>query len=276
MWKNKFSILLPKRKSESHKGDYGWVLIVAGSSGMSGAAILASRGSLRSGAGLTYLAVPKKLVDQVDLATPEVITLSFDQIKNIKPNVMVIGPGLGLSSNSVNLIKKLLTSHASYLTSFILDADALNIIAKDPGLLKKAQAKAKVIITPHPGEMARLIKKKVEYVQANRRRVAKEFAQKNKCIVVLKGYQTIVADPCGELLQNSTGNPGMATAGVGDVLAGMIGALVAQGILPFEAATLGVYLHGLAGDLAASEKGEYSLIASDLVEKIPNALRKTS
>ena len=281
MWKNKFSVLLPKRRRESHKGDYGKVLIVAGSTGMSGAAILSSQGALRSGSGLTYLAVPKKLVDLIDLATPEVITLPFESIKKVKPNVIVAGPGLGVSAGSTSLVNKLFTAHSSprskhrgsQLAALVLDADALNIVAKNPVLLKTAEAK--VIITPHPGEMARLIKKKIDYVGAHRRQIAREFAKAHKCIVVLKGHQTLVADPCGEIYVNSTGNPGMATGGVGDVLSGMIGSFVGQGISAFEAATLGVYLHGLAGDLAAREKGEYSLIASDLVEKIPDALRKT-
>ncbi|PIS29771.1 NAD(P)H-hydrate dehydratase [Candidatus Saganbacteria bacterium CG08_land_8_20_14_0_20_45_16] len=274
MWKNKLPIALPKRLPESHKGDYGRVLIIAGSSGMTGAAILAGRAALRSGAGLTYLAVPKKLIDLVDLATPEIITRSFDDISAIKANSWVIGPGLGVTSKTQALITKLLTAQNPLVSTILIDADGLNIIVKKISLLK--QAKAKVIITPHPGELARLINKSVSYVQSNRRKVAKEFAHDHKCIVVLKGTGTIVADPCGEVYINQTGNPGLATAGTGDVLSGMIGAFCAQGLVPFEAAILGVYSHGLAGDLAAREKGEIGLIASDVVEKIPYALRKVS
>jgi len=274
MWKSRFNLSLPKRARDAHKGSFGRLLIVAGSSGMTGAAILASRGAMRAGVGLTYLAVPKKMVEAVDLATPEVITLSFEQIKSVKANSLVVGPGLGVTPKVQQLIFQLLTAHGSHLSTILLDADALNIIAKRIGLLKKAQAKAKVIITPHPGEMARLIKKKIAYVQSNRRKVAKEFARSHNCVVVLKGHRTLVADPCGDVYENKTGNPGMATAGVGDVLSGMIGALSAQGISSFDAAMIGVYTHGLAGDLAAREKGEYGLIASDIVEKIPDALRK--
>lgn len=272
MWQNKFSKILRKRKKDSHKGDYGRVLIVAGQSGMSGAAILASRGALRAGAGLTYLAVPQELVNLVNLATPEVITLAFEKIKTIKPTAVAIGPGLGTNHKAKELVCDLLTSYPLLLTPFILDADALNIIAKNPKILKKT--KAKVIITPHPGELARLTRKKIEYIQNNRPKVARDFAKEYTCIVVLKGHRTVVADPSGEIYLNPTGNPGMASAGVGDVLCGMIAALIGQGLSQFEAAALGVYLHGLAGDLAAREKGEASLIASDLVEKIPYALQK--
>jgi len=241
---------------------------------MTGAAILASRAAMRSGVGLTYLAVPQKLVDLVDLATPEVITLSLEKIKTIKSNSLVIGPGLGVTSNTQQLLFQLLTTNYLQLSTILLDADALNIIAKRIGLLKQAEAKAKVIITPHPGEMARLMKKKVEYVESNRRKVAKEFARDHNCVVVLKGHRTLVVDPCGDVYENKTGNPGMASAGVGDVLSGIIGALCAQGVSSFDAAMIGVYTHGQAGDMAAKEKGEYGLIASDIVEKIPDALRK--
>lgn len=274
MWKSRFNLSLPKRAKDSHKGSFGRLLIVAGSSGMSGSAILASRAAMRSGVGLTYLAVPQKLVDFIDLASPEVITLSFEKIKTIKPNTLVVGPGLGLTPKTRQLLFSLLTTHYAQLTTILLDADALNIVAKRIGLLRKAQAKAKVIITPHPGEMARLIKKKIAYVQSNRRKVAKEFARSHNCVVVLKGHRTLVADPCGDVYENKTGNPGMATAGVGDVLSGMIGALSAQGLSSFDAAMIGVYTHGQAGDMAAREKGECGLIASDIVEKIPYAIRK--
>jgi len=274
MWKNRFNLSLPKRDREAHKGSFGRLLIVAGSSGMTGAAILASRAAMRSGVGLTYLAVPQKLVDLVDLATPEVIPLSLEKIKTIKSNSLVIGPGLGVTSNTQQLLFQLLTTNYLQLSTILLDADALNIIAKRIGLLKQAEAKAKVIITPHPGEMARLMKKKVEYVESNRRKVAKEFARDHNCVVVLKGHRTLVVDPCGDVYENKTGNPGMASAGVGDVLSGIIGALCAQGVSSFDAAMIGVYTHGQAGDMAAKEKGEYGLIASDIVEKIPDALRK--
>jgi NAD(P)H-hydrate epimerase len=261
-------IKFPKRRPDTHKGDYGRALIVAGSPGMIGAAVLASRGALRVGAGLTYLAVPKELVNFVNCMTPEVITLPFEKIKTIKPDAIAIGPGLGQSPNIKKILHKLVISHSS----LVIDADALNVLSNNLGLLKKQ--KACIILTPHPGEMSRLIDKSVEYIQKNRVAVAKEAAKRFNCLVVLKGNKTVIAKPSGETFVNRTGNPGMATGGVGDVLTGMIAGLLAQGFSPWNAAVAGVYLHGLAGDLAAKEKGEYGMIASDLVEKIPHAIQK--
>jgi NAD(P)H-hydrate epimerase len=266
--KNRISRILPKRKAAAHKGDYGRVLIVAGSQGMTGAAVLAARGALRSGVGLTYLAVPKELVNFVDSMTPEVITLPFENIKKIKADVIALGPGLGVSNRTRKLISFLVSRPAT----LIIDADGLNAVAKNPSLLKKP--KAKVVITPHPGEMSRLIRKDIEFIQNNRSRVALEAAKRFACIVVLKGYKTVVANPTGQTFKNPTGNPGMASGGVGDVLTGMMAGFAAQGIAPWDAAVAGVYLHGLAGDLAAKEKGEYGMIASDLVEKIPYAIQR--
>ena len=266
--KGRISKLLPKRRPATHKGDYGRVLIVAGSPGMTGAAVLAARGALRSGAGLTYLAVPRNLVNFVDSMTPEVITLPFENIKNFKADAIAIGPGLGVTKQTKKLLLSLIPSPAP----LIIDADALNVISKDLSLLKKA--KAKVVLTPHPGEMSRLIKRSVEYVQKNRASIAKEVAQRLRCMVVLKGYKTVIAHPSGRTFTNPTGNPGMASGGVGDVLTGMIAGFAAQQIAPWEASILAVYLHGLAGDLTAKEKDHYGMIASDLVEKIPYAIRK--
>lgn len=268
--RNKISSSLPRRKLESHKGDYGRVLIITGSSGMTGAAVLASRGALRSGSGLTYLAVPKDLVNFVDSQTPEVITLPIDKYKTVKPNVIAIGPGLGTSAK----VKKILRSLLLRKISLVIDADAINIIAKKPNSLKKA--KANIIITPHPGEMARLLKRKIKDIQKNREALALETAKKYNCIVVLKGNKTVIADPKGNSIINPTGNPGMASGGVGDVLTGMIASFIGQGLSLFDAAIAGVFLHGLAGDLAAEEKGQRGMVASDLVEKISNALQKVT
>lgn len=244
---------LPKRKLDSHKGTYGKALIVAGSSGMLGAAVLASRGCLRSGAGLVYLAVPTELVNYANTMTPEVIVIPFEKIGTINPDAIAIGPGLGNKTVQVPSAQ------------LVVDADALFNLPPNP-----------TIITPHPGEMARLLGKSVDEVQSNRLETAKSAAKKFNCIVVLKGNKTVIADQVGNTYINSTGNPGMATGGMGDVLTGMITAFLAQGINAWEAATLGVYLHGLAGDLAVKEKGEYGLIASDLVDKIPYVIRTIS
>jgi len=267
MLKNKILNLLPKRDPDTHKGSYGRTLIIAGSSGMSGAAILASRGCVKSGAGLTYLAVPKELVNFINTATPEVITLPFEQIKQVKADVIAFGPGLGINAKAKIMLLGLLKLYLP----LIIDADGLNILASNLKDFKKA--KAKTIITPHPGEMARLTKKSVNYIQENRVNIALEFAKEYECIVVLKGHRTVVADPLGKTYINQTGNPGMASGGVGDVLCGMIAAFAGQGLSLLDAARLGVFVHGLAGDLAAKQKGEYGMVASDLVEQIPYALR---
>lgn len=233
---------------------------------MTGAAVLASRGALRAGAGLTYLAVPEKLVNFVDSQTPEVITVPVEKYKTVKPNVIAIGPGLGTSSKA----KKILTYHISHITPLVIDADAINIFAQRPQKLKNA------VITPHPGEMARLLKKEIKDIQKNREALALETAKKYSCVVVLKGNKTVIADPKGNSIINPTGNPGMASGGIGDVLTGMIAGFIGQGMSLFDAAVAGVFLHGLAGDMAAGEKGQRGMIASDLVEKISNALQKVT
>jgi NAD(P)H-hydrate epimerase len=260
--------MLPKRKPNSHKGNYGKTLIVAGSAGMLGAAVLASRAALKVGSGLTYLAVPRPLVFFANLATPEVITLSFHNIENVKATAVAIGPGMGRSATTLKLLKSLISRPAS----LVIDADALNVLAKAKG--RKLRLKAKDIITPHPGEMARLIGHSVKYIQANRLNVAKAAAKRFGCLVVLKGNQTIVASPTGRIYVNQTGNPGMAKGGTGDVLTGMIAGLAAQGWSAWDAAVTGVCSHGLAGDLAAKEKGEYSVTASDIIGKIHVALQR--
>lgn len=263
---------LPKRKKDSHKGDYGRVLIVAGSSGMLGAAVLASRGALRVGAGLTYLALPSELVNFANTLTPEVITLPFDKIESIEPNVIAVGPGLSVGNKEKELVLHLLSVVGCRLSAIILDADALNNIAENTDVL--CQAKCPLVMTPHPGELARLINKSIDEIQSNRLDAARSTAARFKCVVVLKGHQTVIADPTGKLYINKTGNPGMAKGGMGDVLTGMIAGIAGQGMSAFDAAVMGVYCHGLAGDLAAKERGEYAMIASDLLEKIPDAIRK--
>jgi hydroxyethylthiazole kinase-like uncharacterized protein yjeF len=266
--------LLPARQAASHKGDYGKVFLLAGSAGMLGAGLLSSRGALRVGAGLVYLAVPLKARDAVNLATPEVITLGGEGAGDFLPaargaTAVVIGPGLGdRRALGRELLMKL--NEEKFAAPVLLDADGLNAFAGDLPALQKLGLQ--LILTPHPGEMARLAGRKVAEVQRDRRRSALEAARLLQSVVVLKGHQTVVANGQGDVYINNTGNPGMAAGGVGDVLAGMIAGLAAQGLTPWQAATAGVYLHGLAGDLAAKEKGEYGLIASDLVEKIPYAI----
>jgi len=263
----KNNIILPKREKETHKGDYGRVLIVAGSSGMLGAGILASRSALRTGSGLVYLAVPKELKDIANIATPEVIVKSFDDIDSIKPDVIVIGPGLSTSKNAKSITEKILLSSKVPL---VIDADALN--TTDVHFLNFI--KAPFIITPHPKELERLIDVPASEIQKNREFIAKNTAKKINGIIVLKGSNTVVADKRGNIYINKTGNPGMATAGSGDVLSGIIASFIGQGIEIFLAAKIGVNVHGLAGDLACKEMGEYGLIASDIIDHLPKALLK--
>jgi NAD(P)H-hydrate epimerase len=260
------------RKSETHKGDYGRVLIIAGSLGMGGAAIMCGKAALRSGAGLVTLCVPKELFTAIHSALPEAICIDRDAILELTQyNAIAIGPGLGTSNNTVTLLSEIIPAYKGKL---ILDADALNIISANN--LQIANSPADIIITPHPGEAARLLNSDTLKISENREASAKELSTRYNAVAVLKGNGTLVArqrhsDHEPESLINKTGNPGMATGGSGDVLSGIITALAAQGLSTYEAATCGVYLHGLAGDIAADKLGEYSLIAGDIIEALPKA-----
>lgn len=276
--------LLPlKRDPQSHKGDFGRVLVIAGSRGFTGAAVLASLGALKIGAGLVYLATPGSLNDILEIKLTEVIKIpvsdsdgafdlkSFFELKEHieRCDVVILGPGIGTSLPTKVFVHKLLEDIERPV---VIDADGLNCLVDNVTLLKNC--KAKVVITPHPGEMARLIGKSTSYVQENRLEVAEGFASENGVIVVLKGARTIISSPDGRSYINPTGNPGMATGGTGDVLTGMIGGLIAQGLSPLEASCVGVFLHGLSGDIGAIRKGELSLIASDLLDFIPEAIKE--
>ena len=276
--------LVPARPSDAHKGHFGHVLLVAGGAGKSGAAALAGRAALRSGAGLVTVAAPSSVIDIVAAATPECMTLSLPSIDdgtlsasalepplNFECDVVAAGPGLGSSSDITTIVKGLLSRKSS---SLVLDADALNALASEPTSL--VGGNRPVIITPHPGEMARLTARSTVEVQTDRLAVARQFAVDHRLHVVLKGAGTIVADPSGDAWLNLTGNPGMATAGVGDVLTGVIAAWLAQTSRPDLACQLGVYLHGLAGDLASDEQSEVALIASDVIDNLGVALVKTT
>lgn len=271
-----FKKIWPKRPLVSHKGDYGRVFILAGSSGMIGASVLCSRAALRTGCGLVYLGTA--LADQtlVNLITPEVITVGGDTISPIvklaqTADALAVGPGLGERRHLArHLLVKLGKLH--FVRPIVLDADGLNAFIGNTALLSKINLN--LIITPHPGELAALFRQKVSFIQNNREKAALDTAKLLNCIVVLKGHRTVVAAPDGKLHINKTGNPGMATAGVGDVLTGIIASLSARKISSWEAAVAGVYLHGLAGDLAARRKGEESLIASDLIEVLPDVIRR--
>ncbi|UCH11830.1 MAG: NAD(P)H-hydrate dehydratase [Candidatus Omnitrophota bacterium] len=279
----KFNIA-KRRKKDTHKGDYGHLLIIAGSVGMSGAAFLASEAALRSGCGLVTLGLheslniiaEKKLTEVITKPLPETKqkSLSKEALSKIiellkKKNAAAIGPGLSQHKQTKALLLSLLPK---LNVPAVLDADGLNALIGRLSIIKKI--KSPLVMSPHPGEMARLIKVTSKLIQKNRKKVASDFAKKYDVTLVLKGYNTVVADPRNKTYVNKTGNPGMATAGSGDVLTGIIGSFLAQGTTPYEAAKLAVYIHGLAGDLAAKETGEVSLIAGDILAKVPEAIKK--
>lgn len=273
--------LLPYRVPDGHKGSFGKVLLISGSAGMSGAAVLAARAVLRGGAGAALVAVPQAVQAQVAVQIPEAITLALPDTKRgtISPealdslrrqwtdcNVAAIGPGLSTDGEALPVLAGVLRECPLPL---VLDADALNLLAETPAIFRECTAAT--VLTPHPGEAARLLGCDTAAVQADRPAAARELAVRFQSVVVLKGAHTLVASPEGEVVLNVTGNSGMATAGSGDVLTGLLAALLAQRVSPFEAASLAVYLHGLAGDLAASVKGEAGLVAGDIVESLPQA-----
>lgn len=271
------------RQRDSHKGDHGHLLVVAGSLGKAGAAVMAAQGALRTGAGLVTVATPLSQVPVIQQQVREAMCIpageSIDGTLGAGADgellkaqrslhALAIGPGLSMHQETAQAVRGLV--QAAELP-MVIDADGINALAGAVDILKKARAP--IVLTPHPGEMARLLGVTAGEVQADRINIARNFSTKHGVTVVLKGAGTVIATPQGEAFVNTTGNPGMATAGTGDVLAGMIGSLLAQGYGAADAACLGVYLHGLAGDLAAGEKGEEGMIAGDLIEMIPAAIR---
>jgi len=272
--------VLPPRPPDSNKGDFGRVLVIAGSRGMSGAALLSGSAALRAGAGLVRVAVPQEVLPIVAAGNPCLMTAAMPQDDQGRfsgaaasalialaqsSDVVALGPGLARSLVLTGLVKALLKDITQPM---VLDADGLNALAETPDVLE--QHAGPLIITPHPGEFARLLQTETAKVQANRRELAIQFASKHKLVLVLKGHKTIVTDG-RRLFENTTGNPGMATAGSGDVLTGTVAALWGQGLEPFDAARMGVHVHGLAGDLAKADLGEVGLIASDLLQYLPRA-----
>jgi NAD(P)H-hydrate epimerase len=271
------------RAADSHKGDFGRVTIVAGSRGKTGAAHLAAMGALRSGAGLVTVAAPASVLPIVASMAPEMMTEplcesadgsvtgnAIDRLLDLRHDVIACGPGLGRGAEVAEFVRALLDRAT---VPVVLDADAITVLADDPGRLVGREERD-VIITPHPGEMARLIGVSIEEVQANRIDVATDFATTHRVYVVLKGHRTIIATPDGHVFINPTGNAGMATGGTGDVLTGMIAAWVAQ-LLDAEAACrLGVFLHGAAGDLAAAEEGQVGMVATDVIAHLGDALSR--
>lgn len=270
--------IIERRDREIHKGSCGRILIAAGSVGMAGAAVLAARGALRSGAGLVQLSVPQEIFPIVQTGVLEAtcLTDSLDNIDLSRYNAAAAGPGLGDSRESVEKVRILLDSFDGPL---VLDADGLNIAAREDFFDLMRARGGRLIITPHMGEARRLMANDFSE-KMTRRELAEALAQKTGAVTVLKGAGTVVAAEGQKTYTNTTGNPGMATAGSGDVLTGIVTSLCGQRhsdgrpIEPLEAALAGVYIHGLAGDLGTEEKGEYGLIAGDIAEYTALAVKK--
>ena len=276
-------MLVEPRTPESHKGDFGRVTIIAGSRGKTGAAHLAAAGALRSGAGLVTVATPASCLPILASMASEIMTeplaeasngtvvaAAIDAVLEFRHDVIACGPGLGHGPAVAEFVRALLDRSTVPL---VLDADALTVLADDPSALVGREERS-VIITPHPGEMARLVGASVDEVQANRIQVATDFAVTRRLYVVLKGHRTILATPEGHVFVNPTGNAGMATGGTGDVLTGTVAAWLAQ-LLDAEAACrLAVFLHGAAGDLAEDGHGQVAMTATDLVARLGEALNQ--
>jgi NAD(P)H-hydrate epimerase len=265
--------VIKRRKRDIHKGNCGKVLLIAGSFGMAGAAILCGWGALRSGAGLVRIAVPEELFTIIQASVPEATCIPrTSQNMDIQQyNAIAVGPGLGEDSSNAELIKKIFKS---YDKTLVLDADALNQISRSNLFEHMKKSAGKIIITPHIGEAARLLQIPcLEAMQIGRQELAERLVQATNAIVVLKGEGTIVAMPNGDSYTNTTGNPGMATGGAGDVLTGIITAFAGQGLEPEDAAKAGVYIHGLAGDLGTETFGEYGLIAGDIARMSALAIK---
>ena len=275
---------LPDRPVEAHKGRYGHVLVVAGSAGKTGAAVLACLGALRAGTGLVTCAVPVSQQPIVAAGLPEAMTeplvetaggtlsaKALDRLLELaaRMDAFVVGPGAGLDGETQGALRELIRGAGCPV---IVDADALTALVGHPGAVREARAPR--LLTPHPGEAARLLGRTVAGVQADRIGSARQLVDATGALVALKGAGTVVAGPGGEATLNPTGNPGMATGGMGDVLAGIAGGFLAQGIDPVAALRAAVYVHGAAGDLVRAERGEAGLLASDVAHAVPHALRQ--
>ena len=272
-----------KRRPDSHKGDYGRVLVIGGSPGLTGAVVLSARAALRCGAGLVTAAVPESLQQSVAARSLEVMTLPLPEsrpgylsmralplVEKVleKTDVYVLGCGASQDPDSREFILALIKAAARPM---VIDADALNALAGGLSVLS-GRKNPGFVLTPHLGEFSRLINKDAALIKQQRKKLVRDFAGQYGLTLVLKGSHTLVSDG-KTVYENNTGNPGMATAGSGDVLSGMIAGLMAQGLSGYDAAKYAVYLHGLAGDLAVKDKTQICLIASDIIEYLPKAIK---
>ena len=275
---------LPGRPPDAHKGTFGTAIVIAGSPGLTGAAAMAAEAALRSGAGLCTLGVPVGLQDIMAAKLTEVMTRGLPETEGRalsagaldaalelceKGTAVVLGCGLGTHPETAEFVRRFVQAVRKPM---VVDADGLNCLAGDVRVLEGDHGD--LIVTPHPGEMARLLGTTAEQVQSNRVDTAREAASRFHSIVVLKGARTLIAEPSGRVFINPTGNVGLATGGTGDVLAGAIGGLLAQGLSPFDAAVCGVFVHGRAGDIAAWRIGVAGMIAGDVLRAVPEALRE--
>jgi ADP-dependent NAD(P)H-hydrate dehydratase / NAD(P)H-hydrate epimerase len=289
-----FAPLLAPRSRDANKGSYGHVLVIGGSLGKAGAAAMAGFSALRAGAGLSTVATPKSVLATIAAFHPELMTeplpeteqgtislraLGSDLDALLERKTLAIGPGISRNSETAEFVRAIVkrgdaSSFGNSVVNMVVDADGLNAFE---GAADKLNGRGRtLVLTPHPGEMARLTGLSIAEIQANRLEVARNFAHEHELIVVLKGHRTLIAGPDGAVWVNSTGNPGMATGGTGDILTGMVAALTAQHPQhALEATALAVYLHGLAGDLASESVGENSLVATDLVRFLPQAFAET-
>ena len=273
------------RKRTSHKGDFGRVFIVAGSHGLTGAAYLSAVAAMRAGAGLVTLGVPESIYSILAKRAREVMVSPFPAtasgalaaraLKTIlkfseNQDVLALGPGLSQNRGTQKLVRELISKSACPV---VVDADGLNALVGKTECL--ARASGRLILTPHPGEFLRVFGGSLTAEGEGRKKRARQVARQHGVVMVLKGNQTVVAHPDGRVYVNSTGNPGMASGGTGDVLTGILAALIGQHFSLWDAARFGVYLHGLAGDLARAKVGEISLIAGDVLDFLPQAICKT-
>jgi len=276
--------LVPARPDDAHKGRFGHLFVLAGSPGFTGAAALACEAALRSGTGLVTLGIPEPLASVMEVKTTEAMTLALSATSTgtlaqsarsdidaflSRSTALAVGPGVGTGPETAHLLNELFPA---VQVPQVIDADGLNCLSSDRTVL--GTLPAETVLTPHPGEMSRLTGRSVADIQSDRIEAAKRSAEEWAVTVVLKGYRTVIAAPDGAVAVNPTGNSGMATGGSGDVLTGLIGGLLAQGLAPWDAARLGVYVHGLAGDIAASRFTLQAMIAGDILRCVPDAWRQ--
>jgi NAD(P)H-hydrate epimerase len=274
---------IPQRSGDAHKGTCGHSLIIAGTPGKGGAAQMAAHACVRAGSGLTTLVTPSRVLQSIAGHIPEVMTHPVSDTEQWTPalipelkrlwegcSVVAAGPGLGQESGCIDMVREMVTQCSAPL---VLDADALNALAAEPEILSQRSTDT-TVLTPHPGEMARLCGISTAQVQAERIGIAQDFASRFGVVVVLKGIRSIIADPHGKVRINSSGNAGMASGGMGDVLTGIIAAYIAQGLSPFDAATLGAYVHGRAADLCVQHMGPAGYTATDVAKHLAAVRRE--